>query len=166
MPPRQIKNTSAARKTLRAGEGNSAFNPANIPLEQTKQENPSKERKIATALFGKERITPCHPPIRAPRKRKYRIKKKKTRAERRASGKKPCTPKKRTSSLPDKNPAPTILPSRVNTQVRVFFIPLYIRKEKREYERINSLKKVNFRQKECEFPDGNKVYLPREVKKL
>ncbi len=101
-PPREIRGEHA---------GQSASSPASIPAQGTKESAETTLRTHFPPRENRASVAPTYPPCFLPRSRKKAVSAKKIpkekNKERSASGKR----KKRTSSAPDKKPAPMHVPT-------------------------------------------------------
>ena len=121
-------------------------NPASIHAHMTREERSTNQRTAAAPLPNTARRTPSKPPCAAPRRKSRKKPKNRSTAARYAHGTKFEVGKKRTSSAPETNPAPTTVPTSTSAFLTVppardsnVFIRLFYARTKAYFR-----KKTNF----------------------
>ncbi len=127
VPFRKNRRTAASPKRERRGEnlGASASKPASMPAQGTKE---SSEMTVRIHFPPRPKSSPMvfvYPPCRFPSKRKREVSAKKRRKDNTRAGNTLFTRKKRTSSAPDRKPAPMHVPT-MNSVVLMSPISLYL----------------------------------------
>lgn len=129
MPLFKRNSDSASPERERSGftDGKRESSPANIPAAGMSAVREIKTRKSGAARPNSRRVAPSYPPYFFPRERK-KFKNRKNANDETASGKRNASAgKKRTSSAPERNPAPTVAPTKNNVVCNVctFILPIY-----------------------------------------
>ena len=121
MPLESARQTKSSPAQERSGLkcGASASKPASIPAQGTKAQRRSAPRTAGAALPKSASVAPRYPPWRLPRARSSALNAKYSAAEQSTGKKYDPVRKKRTSSAPDKNPAPMLVPTIKNTVLKI-----------------------------------------------